>query len=243
VSFGGIPATMALYFRGELVPTRGTFEGANMTTRTRFVSIVTAALVIIWSSYVSAGILTINFPADLADPCTLICTHNTTADGFRISPQFHYDTFVVHFPIGLPGIGWDNNSSLNPDYLGSSVPIPPVFPFFTGLYIDHDGLPFGLFSLESLGAPFIAESSKGALVTIPSASQQPPLHFDFVGPEWRDIQWVTFFTDAPGVPIAGFNQLVTSVPGPPTLGLLGLCVLILGWRSRLISTTRRMRNC
>src|SRR5262245_22964306 len=99
--------------------------GSTMTTprflfRVKFVGAITTAIVIIWSSYVSAGIVTINFPTDLADPCISICTHNTTADGFRISPKFHYDTFVVNpcCPL-LPGIGWDaNNFVPNPDYLG-----------------------------------------------------------------------------------------------------------------------------
>src|SRR5215467_10552211 len=120
-----------------------------MATRTRFISIVIAPLVIIWSSYASAGIVTINFPADLASPCTFVCL-NTTADGFRISPQHHYDTVVLTsiIPTSLPGIGWDASGGANPDYLGSSVPVaPPVFPFHSGLYIDHDGLPFGLLSL------------------------------------------------------------------------------------------------
>jgi len=201
-----------------------------MATRTWFVSIFTVALVIICSSYVNAGIVTINFPTDLADPCIEICTHNTTADGLRISPEFHYDTFVVNG--GGPGIGWDaNNSVLNPDYLG-----PPGLGG-VGLYIDHAGLLFSLLSLESLGEEMIAESSKGGSVFIPGPRfppppSPPPLHFDFVGPEWQDIQWVVFISNPPGVPTSGFDQLVTFVPGPPTLGLFGLGVLILGWRLR-----------
>ena len=201
-----------------------------MATRTRFISIVIAPLVIIWSSYASAGIVTINFPADLASPCTFVCL-NTTADGFRISPQHHYDTIVLTstIPTSLPGIGWDASGGVNPDYLG------PVMPFHSGLYIDHNGLPFGLLSLESLasiigGSSVIAESSKGATAVIPP-TPTPPLHVDFVGEGWSDIQWVTFFNEAPGAPITGFAQLVTFVPGPPTLGLFGLGVLILGWRS------------
>jgi hypothetical protein len=46
-----------------------------MATLTRFIGIVTAALVIIWSSSVSAGIVAINFPGDLADPCVSGCSH------------------------------------------------------------------------------------------------------------------------------------------------------------------------
>ena len=91
---------------------------------------ITTAIVIMWSSYVSAGIVTINFPTDLASPCTLACL-DTTADGFRISPEHHYDTVVVHPPNGLPGIGWDADGGVNPGYLGSSVPrflFLPAFP-------------------------------------------------------------------------------------------------------------------
>jgi len=135
-----------------------------MATRTRLVSIVTAALVIIWSSYVSAGIVTINFPTDLASPCTIDCL-NTTADGFRISPSDHYDAVVVGVAspcppattCPVPGIGWDFSHTPNPDYLGPPLGPPPIF--FAALYIDHNGLPFSLLSLESLGDGLRAESS------------------------------------------------------------------------------------
>src|SRR5262245_61986281 len=142
-----------------------------MATRTRLVSIVTAALVIIWSSYVSAGIVTINFPTDLASPCTEGCVHNTTADGFRISPSDHYDASVVGVAspcppatsCPVPGIGWDFQHTPNPDYLGPPLGPPPIF--FAALYIDHNGLSFSLLSLESLGNGLRAESSRGGIVT------------------------------------------------------------------------------
>jgi hypothetical protein len=94
-----------------------------MTIRTRFVSLVTIALVLTWSSCVNAGgIVTINFPGDLASSCGAGC-RNATAGGFRISPETHYDT-VVTFACtidGCPrGIGWDRDGDRNPDYLGSS---------------------------------------------------------------------------------------------------------------------------
>ena len=95
-----------------------------------FLPAITTAIVIMWAAYVSAGIVTINFPTDLASPCTLACL-DTTADGFRISPEHHYDTVVVHPPNGLPGIGWDADGGVNPGYLGSSVPrflFLPAFP-------------------------------------------------------------------------------------------------------------------
>jgi len=185
---------------------------------------------------VSAGIVAINFPGDLADQTCHISCFNTTADGFRISPSRHYDTFVLQGPTSAPGIGWDSEpgGGSKPNYLGP--PFPPPFTSFvgSGLYIDHNGSSFGLLSLESLGQSFLAESSNGAIVTIPNNPSQfpnptPPLHFDFVGPEWRDIQWVLFFYGDVGEPTAGFNQLAASVPGPPTFGLFGLGILLLGW--------------
>src|SRR5262249_2438913 len=117
----------------------------------------------------------------------------------------------------------------NPSYLGPSKASGGV------LYIDDAGLPFSLLSLESLGEQMFATSSKGGIVTIPGPRfppLPPPLHFDFVGAEWQDIEWVVFSWGDNGIPIVGFSQLVTSVPGPPTLGLLGFgMILILGWRS------------
>jgi hypothetical protein len=66
------------------------------------------------------------------------------------------------------------------------------------------------------------------MVTIPNnPNPASALHFDFIGPQWLDIQWVTFFYGDPGAPVAGFNQLVVLVPAPSTLGLLGLGVLVL----------------
>jgi len=182
---------------------------------------------------VSAGVITIHFPSDLASPCLDYC-RNTTADGFRISPNWHYDTVVIQNTpqMFVPGIGWDSEpgGGMNPDYLGK--PFPP-FSSIASVYVDYNGIPFNLLSLESLGEAFSAESSKGAIVSIPDNHNPPSaLHFDFVGPEWRDIQWVLFFYGNPGLPVAGFDQLVTSVPGPPTVGLFGLGVLILGWRFR-----------
>jgi hypothetical protein len=196
-----------------------------------------------WSSYATAGIVTINFPADLADQtCLQFCIQNNTADGFRISPEFHYDTFLFVSNVAVRGIAVDNLGSFNPGYLGASDPIFPGIPSFyrTGFYIDHDGLPFGLLSLESLGEESFAESSKGGIVLIPHGFLSQPVHVDFVGPEWRDIQWVTFFNMNPGAPSGGYTQLVTFVPGPPALGLLGLGVLTLGWRSR---SSKREAKC
>jgi hypothetical protein len=202
------------------------------------VVIVATALVIMWSGYVYAGVITIHFPTDLADTGCCI-NHNSTADGFRISPRFHYDSNVLTnaSPFFVPAIGWDESGGLNPQYLGPlTVPgCPFPFPFSCpiNLYVDDNGRPFDLLSLEALGSEdYAAFSSKGGVVSIPMLhiSNPPPLHVDFTGPEWRGIQWVVFSGDG-GAPSQGFNQLVVFVPAPSTFALLGLGVLILGWRS------------
>jgi len=74
-----------------------------------FVSSVATAFVTMWSGYVDAGVLTINFPTDLADNSPLPVFHNSTADGFRISPRCHFDNVVNVGGLNpLPGIGWDS---------------------------------------------------------------------------------------------------------------------------------------
>jgi len=207
--------------------------------RGRFVGAITTAIVIMWSASVSAGILTLHFPDVLADQCPLGCNHNTTADGFRISPANFYQTNLVCCGfLVVPALSWDDSPQPNPDYLG-----PPPPPHFS-LYMHHDGLPFDLLSIESFGTALLAESSKGGLAIIPGSPFVPgmavPVHFDFVGPEWSNIQWVRFCYNgtnsptepcAPAIPLGGFDELVVFVPGPPTLGLFGLGILILGWRS------------
>jgi hypothetical protein len=196
--------------------------------RAKFVGAITTAIVIMWSASVSAGILTLHFPDDLADPtCDLGCNHNTTADGFRISPANFYQTTVVCCGfLVVPALSWDDSPQPNPDYLG-----PPPNPGI-GIYMDHDGLPFDLLSIETLNGPLFAESSKGGLAITPVPPFVPGMvptgRFDFVGPEWSNIQWVRFSYGAPAIPIAGFDELVVFVPGPPTLGLFGLGILLLG---------------
>lgn len=205
--------------------------------RSAFVGVIATTLVTMWSGYVYAGVITIHFPTDLADTSAPVF-HNSTADGFRISPRCHYDTTVQEGSAhGVPGIGWDSSgcgsfpSGFNPAYLG-----PPSNPI--GLYIDDNGLPFGLLSVETFGESYRALSSKGGMVNIPSNfalppnfNPPPPLHVDFTGPQWRDILWVVFTGDS-GSPSHGFNQLVAFVPAPSTFALLGLGVLVLGWHSR-----------
>jgi hypothetical protein len=207
-----------------------------MTKRIAVAGVITTAFIITWVSYASAGLLTINFPTDLADKQSLF-RHNSTADGFRVSPNFHYDIEVIGRGGIVPGIGWDGDSLPNPDYLGPPTSI--------GIYIDENGSSFGLVSIESIGSsPFLARSSKGGMATIPGEPDTPPfpVHFDFIGPEWQDIQWVVFslFADN-GAPTRGFDQLVVFVtPGPSSLGLLGLGTLILGWRLRSLRRVLRV---
>ena len=186
-----------------------------------FISVV--GLLNMSSGYVYAGVITINFPTDLADPRHLTF-HNTTAKGFRISPGCHYDISVAVDTTTLPGIGWDRSGCPpnNPESLGGE------------LYVDDNGSPFTLLSVNSLGESLMVQSSKGGVATVPiNFPITPGVHFDFIGPAWQDIQWVKFFYGQGGAPSGGFNQLVVlvPVPAPSTFGLLGLGVLILGWRS------------
>ena len=92
--------------------------------RAKFVGAITTAIVIMWSASVSAGILTMHFPEDLADrACDLGCNHNTTADGFRISPADFYSTILVCCGfLVVPALSWDDSPSPNPDYLGPNPP-------------------------------------------------------------------------------------------------------------------------
>ncbi|HYM04619.1 MAG TPA: hypothetical protein VET85_16830 [Stellaceae bacterium] len=205
-------------------------------------SVVAIAGVILWPAIATAGLITINLPADIVGASPGGNFHNATADGFRISPSCHFDEIVLS--LATPGIGWDRSGCLgpgtgNPDYLGPPVPIVG-----SGLYVDDNGTPFDLLSIERIGQPFFAESSTGATETISAASPLPS-EFDFTGSGWSGISWVLFFYDDPGAPAAGFDQMVVDVAEPPAIAVFGVGLLLLGCAlGRPLRRLRRLRgNC
>jgi hypothetical protein len=194
--------------------------------------------VLLWPLTARAGIVTINFPDDVA-PGTTTSNGNATADGFRISPSGEYTLVTSGGGPGIiaHGIGWDSDGPPNPAYLG------PMKISTASLFVDDNGMPFSLMSARFVAAGFDANfemvSSNGGTLDIPAglvgafdASFVPGL------PEWTDITWLTFGYFDAGVPTAGLEQLVFAVDEPETFGALAIGLLLF---SAMLLHRRRAR--
>ena len=164
-------------------------------------------------------------------------TANYLENGFRVSPNYHYDILDE----GVGGtkrgfnesfyIGTDGNSGWNPDFLG-----PAEYQATGGgvavLWIDAGGEPFSLLDLwDPSSTTWRIESSGGGVY---SDSDPTPGTVLFSGAEWQNIEWLLWryeFLD-PGIPIAGLDHMRFLVAEPATLALLGLGFAGLGWSRR-----------
>ncbi len=173
-----------------------------------------------------AGMITIDFPQDVA-PGATISNSNTTADGFRISPSGEYE-LVNSGGGGLikSGLGWDSDGPGNPFYLG------PANPADASLFVDAGGASFSL-----LSAVFVAQrfddnfqvmSSKGGVLDIPD-NLAGTFDAALSGPQWTDVTWLLFSYFDAGVPTAGIQQLAFAIDEPGMLAAFafGLTLLVL----------------
>jgi len=91
---------------------------SRLRARAAFVLMACAGFATLCASSAEAGVLTLNFPGDLSSNGVGCCNpSNTNADGFRISPNYHFDTIVsngIDF-IFYPAIAWDTSGSKSPD--------------------------------------------------------------------------------------------------------------------------------
>lgn len=197
---------------------------------------------ILWPMAASAGVITINFPADVV-PSTMTSGANATADGFRISPSSEYTLVPAGgAPPGIisQGIGWDSDGPANPNYLGGSK------PSLASLFIDDGGTPFSLlgvtFIATLLDDNFTMTSSKGGVFDVP-AHLGGTLSVSFGGdpPLWTDISWLTFSYFDAGAPTAGLEQLVVAVDEPQSLAMIAISLLLLLGLRRIPQRARRAR--
>ena len=222
----------------------------KVTTMVRHLS---ALLLVLASVGSHASVITFDFE-DLSGD---VQHKNYYSQGFRFSPNCHYDTMSN----GAQGqaLGWDSagceandlpgappgHVGSNPDWLGPPE-LSPNGPGWTGyyfspslMYIDRNGADFSLFELDLVIADSRTfQSSNGGIFSTPNAGG--PAHLSFHGAEWRNITWL-LISGGGGVPL-GIDNLVVqfAVPEPTTLALVSgaLLGLAVTRRRRLASTAQ-----
>jgi hypothetical protein len=161
------------------------------------------------------------------------------ASGFDIGANYHEKGFILsvstHYDIDAPGFegtrwfGFDDaGETVNPDYLGPSLPSS-----IAGLYVVHEsGQPFTLTSLFAINSgTWSLSSPKGGAFSTFDLDFEPEdigRTVCFCGPEWSNVPWLLFST-GDGFPV-GFDQLslqIAQVPAPGALWLLLLGLLML----------------
>jgi hypothetical protein len=206
---------------------------------TRLIAISVSFVVALglWPTAAAASIVVLDFESLTAS----LEPSNYFEDGFRVSPNCHYDTRPAGSGEGYndsQAIGWDaggscfdpdgglaNDNFLGPDDLGQDAV----------LYIDHDGKPFSLLSMY-FGHIVEAnvESSKGGVFHgfFPEDEEVPGALVSFSGPEWTGIKWLLFHVGDIGAPISPIDQLTLKVFEPGTLALLSIGLAGVGFARR-----------
>jgi hypothetical protein len=161
--------------------------------------------------------------------------------GFRLSPNCHYDAIPSGGYSGSAWLGFDTSgcsgSLFNPDYVGP----PPTLPNTARLYVDLYGAEFSLVSVYDVIPFYEIYSSKGGHVALGTSRDRGCRTLACEGDEWTGIQWLLF--DSPGSPgqADGFDHLVLDIPVKvPEPGTLLLLTASLGLVPLL--RTRRLRH-
>lgn len=155
---------------------------------------------------------------------------NYIHDGFRLSPNCHYDLLgpggSLQGYAGSNWMGFDGSacspgySTINADYLRPGA--PTGYGAGPEIWMDYSGRPFSLESIFLNSPAVTIHSSKGGVYRLPIDLIGPRV-VSFSGGDWQGIQWILFEqwgADA-GAP-QGFDQIVLRVPAPGTAALLAL---------------------
>ncbi len=151
-------------------------------------------------------------------------TTNYSRDGFRLSPNCHYDLLGPGGSLqGFEGSNWmgfDGSACgdrYNTDYLRPGAQMG--YGMGPEIWMDYSGRPFSLESIFLNSRAVTIHSSKGGAYSLP-LDLLGPREVSLSGGEWQGIKWLLFTLQPdPGAP-QGFDQIVLRVPLPGTLALL-----------------------
>lgn len=149
-------------------------------------------------------------------------------DGFRITPNCHWDISSVQNPNGSNWLGWDS----------SGCETQPAT-----LRLDRGGALFDLLGMELVADPiFSAISSAGGNLVLrfgATCDGSAVCQRDFAGSLWRNLTFVDFSIISDFGDPQGFDNVrLVAIDEPPALALLLLGFGGLAWRAR---QTRALR--
>jgi hypothetical protein len=172
-----------------------------------------------------AGFITIDFDG-VGTPFEQ--TQPYAEDGFRITPNCHWDISSVTNPNGSNWLGWDS----------SGCDTQPAT-----LRLDRGGARFDLLSLELVADPiFSAISSAGGNQVLSFGGTCDGLAVcqrDFTDPVWRNLTFIEFSIISDFGDPQGFDNLrLVVVDEPSVLAMLLLGFGAMAWRRRRTGTLR-----
>lgn len=173
-----------------------------------------------------AGFITLDFdgvgtPFEQTDPYL--------EDGFRLTPNCHWDISSVQNPNGSNWLGWDS----------SGCDTQPAT-----LRLDRGGESFSLLGMELIADPiFRADSSAGGsqVLSFGGTCDGTGLCLrDFIGSVWQNVTFIDFTIISDFGDPQGFDNLrLQTVDEPPVLALILLGFGAVVWRSRRSGALRR----
>jgi hypothetical protein len=164
-----------------------------------------------------AGFITIDFDAETRTSDTVPYLE----DGFRLTPNCHWDVSNSGNPNGSNWFGWDS----------SGCNTQPAT-----MRLDRGGAAFDLIGMELMGEPiFRADSSRGGSLLLSfgtTCDGSLACLRDFTGSVWRNLTFIDFTIISDFGGPQGFDNIRVRVDEPPVLALMLLGFGAMAWRRR-----------
>ena len=165
-----------------------------------------------------AGFITLDFDAETRTSDTVPYLE----DGFRLTPNCHWDVSTAGNPTGSNWLGWDS----------SGCDTQPAT-----MRLDRGGAAFDLLGMELVGDPiFRADSSAGGSLVLSfgaTCDASAVCNRDFTGSVWRNLTFIDFTIISDFGDPQGFDNLrLVAVDEPSVLALILLGLGAIAWRSR-----------
>ena len=165
-----------------------------------------------------AGFITLDFDAETRTSDTVPYLE----DGFRLTPNCHWDVSTAGNPTGSNWLGWDS----------SGCDTQPAT-----MRLDRGGAAFDLLGMELVGDPiFRADSSAGGSLVLSfgaTCDASAVCNRDFTSSVWRNLTFIDFTIISDFGDPQGFDNLrLVAVDEPSVLALILLGLGAIAWRSR-----------